>query len=105
MKRLLAVALVLGVALSAVALADETKKMDGKMNGKMSGTVTKVDDAQKMMVVKDKAGKEWTIYWNDQTKVEGGAPKEGAMVSFKAESKDGKMWATWVKSGESHHKM
>jgi Cu/Ag efflux protein CusF len=106
MKRLLAVAVVLGIAFSAVALADDTKKMDGKMDGKtMHGTVTKVDEAGKMMTVKDKSGKEWTIYWNDQTKVEGGAPKEGAMVSFKAENKDGKMWATWVKSGESHHKM
>lgn len=106
MKRLLAVALVVGVALSAVALADDAKKMDGKMDGKaMSGHVTKVDDAQKMMMVKDKSGKEWTIYWTDQTKVEGGAPKEGAMVWFKADSKDGKMWATWVKTGESHHKM
>jgi hypothetical protein len=100
MKRFLAAALVLGVALSVVALADE-HKMSGKA---MSGTVTKVDEAGKMMTVKDKAGKEWTIYWNDQTKVEGGAPKEGAMIHFKAGNKDGKMTATWVKT-EAPHKM
>jgi hypothetical protein len=56
------------------------------------------------MTVKDKAGKEWTIYWTDATKVEGGAPKEGAMVHFKAETKDGKMTASWVKT-EAPHKM
>jgi hypothetical protein len=100
MKRFLALALVLGVALSAVALAN-----DAKMGGKsMGGMVTKVDEAGKMMMVKDKAGKEWTIYWNDSTKVEGGAPKEGAMVHFKAETKDGKMMASWVKT-EAAHKM
>jgi len=102
MKRFLAAALVIGFAISAVALAG-----DHKMGGDhaMSGTITKVDNAQKMMTVKDKAGKEWTIYWNDQTKVEGDAPKEGAMVHFKAETKDGKMTASWVKTGDSGHKM
>jgi hypothetical protein len=100
MKRFLALAIVLGVALSAVALADH--KMDDKT---MSGTITKVDNAQKMMTVKDKSGKEWTIYWNDQTKIEGAAPKEGAMIWFKADTKDGKMWATWVKTGDAAHKM
>ncbi len=101
MKRFFAVALVLGLALSAVALAG-----DAKMGGKtMSGTITKVDNTEKMMMVKDKSGKEWSIYWNDGTKVEGGAPTEGAMVWFKATSKDGKMWATWVKTGEAKGKM
>jgi hypothetical protein len=104
MKRFLALALVVGVALSAVALAGDT--MDSKSHGKtMSGTISKVDNDQKMMTVKDKTGKEWTIYWNADTKVEGDAPKEGAMVWFKATSKDGKMWATWVKTGDSGHKM
>src|ERR1700736_6188998 len=52
MKRFLAIALVVGVALSAIALADDAK-MGGK---KMSGTISKVDNDQKMMVVKDKSG-------------------------------------------------
>ncbi|HTO76910.1 MAG TPA: hypothetical protein VMQ61_12615 [Thermoanaerobaculia bacterium] len=101
MKRFLAAALVIGFAISAVALADH--KMGG--DKAMSGTITKVDAAQKTMVVKDSAGKETTLYWNDQTKIDGGAPKEGAMIHYKAQSKDGKMWATWVKSGDSGHKM
>jgi hypothetical protein len=101
MKRFLAIAVVLGLALSTVALA-EHDHMGGKS---MSGTVTKVDNDQKMMVVKDSDGKESTIYWNADTKVEGAAPKEGAMVWYKATSKDGKMWATWVKTGDAQHKM
>jgi hypothetical protein len=98
MKRFLAFVLVLGVALSAVALAGDAK-MSGK---KMSGTITKVDSDQKMMTVKDSAGKEWTVYWNDTTKVEGGAPREGAAVSFSTTSRDGKMVATWLKTAEPH---
>ena len=101
MKRFLAIAIVIGVALSSIALAGDAKMGDKPL----SGTITKVDDAQKMMMVKDKSGKEWSIYWNDSTKVEGGAPKEGAMVWFKATEKDGKMWATWVKTGEAKGKM
>jgi len=101
MKRFLAAALVIGFAISAVALAGEHKMGEKSM----AGTVTKVDTAQKMMTVKDKAGKEWTIYWNDQTKMEGAAPKDGDMVHFKAATKDGKMMASWVKTGASTHKM
>jgi hypothetical protein len=102
MKRVLALSIVLAVCLGAVALAGD--KME-KKDGKMSGTITKVDNDQKMMVVKDGAGKDWTIYWNADTKVEGDAPKEGAKVWFTATEKDGKMWATWVKTGEAKHKM
>ncbi len=100
MKRFLAAALVMGFAISTVALANH-KSGDKSM----SGTITKVDAAQKTMVVKDSAGKETTLYWNDQTKIDGQAPKEGAMIHYKAQTKDGKMWATWVKSGDSSHKM
>jgi hypothetical protein len=102
MKRVLALSVVLALCLGAVALAGE--KM-GKKAGKMSGTITKVDNDQKMMIVKDKAGKESTIYWNADTKVEGNGPKEGEKVWFTATEKDGKMWATWVKSGAAKAKM
>ena len=101
MKRFLAIAIVLGVALSSIALAGDDKMGDKTM----SGSITKVDGDQKMMMVKDKSGKEWSIYWNDSTKVEGGAPKEGATVWFKAAEKDGKMWATWVKTEAAKSKM
>jgi len=101
MKRFLAIAVVLGLALSSIALAGDAKMGDKPM----TGSITKVDADQKMMMVKDKSGKEWSIYWNDSTKVEGGAPKEGATVWFKAAEKDGKMWATWVKTEAAKGKM
>ena len=93
----------LSAAPKSIAKDATVVRMD--KDGKMKGTITKVDAAQKMMTVKDKAGKEWTIYWNADTKVEGDGPKEGAKVRFKATEKDGKMWATWVKTGEAKTKM
>ena len=102
MKRVLAISVVLALCLGAVAVAEQ-HKMD--KDGRIKGTITKVDNAQKIMTVKDKAGKEWTIYWNADTKVEGDSPKEGARVKFKATEKDGKMWASWVKTGEAKAKM
>jgi hypothetical protein len=101
MKRFLVACLVVGFAFSAIALAGDHKMGDTPK----SGTIAKVDNDQKMMVVKSASGTEWTIYWNADTKIEGDAPKEGAMVSFKASEKDGKTWATWVKTGEVKPKM
>ncbi len=102
-KRFWAISVVLAVCLGSVMLAGE--KM-GAMSGKnVNGSITKVDSDMKMMIVKDESGKEVTVYWNADTKVEGAAPSEGAMVSFKAVEKDGKMWATWVKTGETKPKM
>ena len=103
MKRLPALSVVLALCLGAVVLADE--KMDKSGGKRMRGTIAAVDSDQKMMTVKSKSGKEWTIYWNDDTKVEGGAPKEGARAWFKATEKDGKMWASWIKTGEDKGKM
>lgn len=103
MKKLLASSVVLAVCLGAVALAQDAPSSDTqkseKMSGKMmSGTVTKVDSTAKMMTVKDDSGKEWTVYWNDSTKVDGGAPTEGAKVSFSTMDRDGKTWATAIKT-------
>jgi hypothetical protein len=103
MKRLPALCVVLALCLGTVMLADE--KMDKSGGKAMRGTIATVDNDQKMMTVRSKSGKEWTIYWNDDTKVEGSAPKEGAMVWFKATEKDRKMWATWIKTGEDKGKM
>jgi len=102
MKRVLALCLVLGFSVAAAVLAQDatqSQKSDQHMSGKMmSGTVTKVDSASKMMTVKDDSGKEWTVYWNDSTKVDGGAPTEGAKVSFSTMEKDGKTWATSIRT-------
>ena len=100
MKKILALSVV--AALSAVVVLAGDEKMGEKhMMGKMhEGTITKVDSAGKMMMVKDSAGKEMEVYWNDSTKVEGDEMKEGALVHWWGSEKDGKMWATRVHVGE-----
>jgi len=105
MKKVLALAAVALLCTAVVALAGDDKMGgDKKMGGKaMEGTISKVDMAGKMMMVKGADGKEATVYWNDSTKVEGGELKEGSMVHYKGAEKDGKMWATWVHVGEMKH--
>lgn len=100
MKKILALSVAAVLCIAVVALAGDDKKMGSKMDGKsMEGTISQLDMAGKMMMVKDSAGKETSVYWTDATKVEGGELKEGEMVHFKVMEKDGKMWATWVQVG------
>ena len=94
MKKILALSVV--VALCTVVMLAGDEKM-GKMN---EGTISKMDMAGKMMMVKDATGKESTVYWNDATKVSGDEMKEGALVHWMGMEKDGKMWATKVHVGE-----
>ena len=100
MKKILALSVV--AVLCAVVVLAGDKKMMGKMN---EGTISKMDLAGKMMMVKDSAGKEATVYWNDATKVSGDEMKEGALVHWAGVEKDGKMWATKVHVGEMKKKM
>jgi hypothetical protein len=96
MKRILALSVVAIFCLSVAALAGGGDKSGGK-----TATIVSVDNASKSMVVKNAEGKEWTLYWNDSTKVEGGEVKAGEMIHFKADKdKDGKAWASWIHVGE-----
>ncbi len=95
MRKILALSVV-AVLCAVVVLAGDDKKM-GKTN---EGTISKMDAAAKMMVVKDSAGKESAVYWTDKTKVAGDELKEGSLVHWKGAEKDGKVWATWVHVGE-----
>lgn len=75
----------------------------------LSGTVASVDEAGKMLTVKNKAGKETTLAWTDATKVTGGSLKAGERVSIRWIEKDGKSVATSiqiapVKTAASHKK-
>ena len=100
MKRILALSVVLALC-AVVTLAGDEKMGDKSKMGKTNeGVITKMDSAGKMMMVKDAAGKEMAIYWNDSTKVAGDEMKEGSKVHWKGAEKDGKMWATWVHVGE-----
>jgi hypothetical protein len=51
--------------------------------------------------VSDSKGTSWTIQWNDSTRILGGELKEGAAVKVGYTEGDGKMWATWIRMGES----
>jgi len=97
MKKVLTLVAVVAFLWTAVLALAGDEKMGGKS---LEGTISKVDTAGKMMIVKSADGKENTIYWNDSTKVEGGELKEGSLVHWKGTEKDGKMWATWVHVGE-----
>jgi hypothetical protein len=97
MKKILGLSVAAILCIAIVAIAGDDKKMGGKAN---EGTIAKLDMAGKMMVVKDSAGKETTVYWNDKTKTGGEEMKEGALVHWKGTEKDGRMWATWVHVGE-----
>lgn len=95
MKRVLAFCLVLAFCTASAIIAQDTSK--SQMSAKpTTGTVTKVDSSAKMMTVKDDSGKEWTVYWDDATKVSGGSPTEGATVTFVTVDRDGKTVATQI---------
>jgi hypothetical protein len=86
---------VLCLAVAAVAGGD---RMGGKTR---EARIVKVDAAARVMTVRDAAGAETSLYWNDATKVEGNV-KEGETIHYKATEKDGKMWATWFHVGDMH---
>ena len=100
MKKILALSVV--AVLCAVVVMAGGEKMMGKMN---EGTISKMDMAGKMMMVKDATGKETAVYWNDTTKVSGDEMKEGSLVHWAGTEKDGKMWATKVHVGAMKKKM
>src|SRR5437867_8750794 len=77
MKKMLALAVVAAFVIAIPALAAEHKTANKEMWAK--GTITAWDDATKTMKVKDEAGKEMSITWNANTKVQG-TGKVGEMV-------------------------
>jgi hypothetical protein len=62
------------------------------------GKITKIDADLKMMVVQGEKGDEWTLYWNESTKLKSGLTvpelRQGDSVHFDFVDKDGKMWLT-----------
>jgi hypothetical protein len=65
----------------------------------VSGTVTVWNAASKRLTLKDTAGKETTVAWNDKTMVRG-TPQVGAPVNVAyRKDKNDKMWATAIQSG------
>jgi Cu/Ag efflux protein CusF len=102
MKKGLIAALALCLALSGAAIAQDAPQSDpsqaqsSQQAKSLSGTITQVDNDQKLFVVKDDAGQLVTVYWNESTRISGGDLKEGASVSLQATDQGGKMFATSV---------
>ncbi|MDQ2980549.1 MAG: hypothetical protein M3R62_15170 [Acidobacteriota bacterium] len=87
----------LAIAQDAMNKSDDSKM--GKMKGKMmsaSGTVTKVDESGKMMMMKNSKGKEMEMHWDGSTKVTG-KMMEGSKATVQYMMMDGKMMAHSVK--------
>jgi|SRR6266850_4177526 len=100
MKKMIALAVVAAFLIAIPALAGEEKKMEkGEMWAK--GTITAWDDATKMMKVNDGSGKEMTISWNENTKVQGTA-KIGEMVKVGFKKEKDMMMATHVYVGKEN---
>ena len=113
MKKVLALAVTLGLALSAAAFAQNAtqSKPDNpnqtssppqssqdkpQEQGKaVTGTITSIDNTAKMFVIRDDSGQSVTVYWNDATRVSGDL-KEGATVSVLTSDQGGKTVATTI---------
>jgi hypothetical protein len=89
MRKVAAIMAIAVVCIAAVAVASpETKSV--------VGTITRIDNASKAMVVKDSSGTETTIYWNEGSKVDGGELREGSMVKVETRDQEGKTVATSI---------
>jgi len=100
MKKVLALAVVAAFVFAIPALAGNDKKSEhGMMWAK--GTITSMDEASKMMKVKDESGKEMSITWNEKTKMDGAA-KVGEMVKVSYKMEKESMMATHVIVGKEN---
>ena len=109
MKKVLALALTVGLGLAAAAIAQDATQSKPEQNPPaqssqdkpattakaVTGTITSIDNNQKMFIVRDDAGQTVTVYWNDATRVSGDL-KEGATVSVQTNDEGGKTMATTI---------
>lgn len=107
MKKVLALSIAIVLVLSASAFAGQepARPQDPQASEpapsseqaqSVSGTISSLDNDQKMLVLRDDSGKEITVYWNDATRVSGGDLKEGASVSLQTTDQGGKTFATSI---------
>jgi hypothetical protein len=61
--------------------------------GQTGGTISRLDPAAKLMVVRLSDSREMKIYWTDATRIEG-TLREGEKVQIHASIRDGRAWAT-----------
>jgi Cu/Ag efflux protein CusF len=101
MKKTMILAALAIFTISLAALAADKAKSSAAGEKSAAGTIAKVDTAGKSITVSDSKGTSWTFQWNDSTRILGGELKEGAAVKVGYTEGDGKMWATWIRMGES----
>jgi Cu/Ag efflux protein CusF len=92
MKKVLTLSLFVFLFAGAAAYASGHKPHEGK--------ITAIDMDQKTITVAGEHGDNWTIYWNDMTKVKNakvGDLKNGDTIHFDYKEQDGKMWATEIR--------
>jgi hypothetical protein len=87
----------LAAAAALVVLAPSV--VSAKKPTKASGVIETLNESSKELVVKDSAGQQHIIDWNDKTKLTG-TPKVGETVTvlYKKDS-DGKAWAKEITVG------
>lgn len=106
MKKILALVIAMGlVASTTFAATQQVPREKAGEQGSQSapakaksirGTVVKVDNSAKSMIVQPDSGKELTVFWNDTTSIDGGELKEGATVALETSQQDGKTFATSI---------
>jgi len=84
--------------LVAIAASGEQGQKPEKM---ISGNIARIDMASRTMTVADAKGAQWTIHWNDSTRVLGGELKQGQPVQLGYVESESKNWATWIRVGEA----
>jgi cold shock CspA family protein len=106
MKRILAVVAAAMLCLSAAswAAAQEPEKGSGDQKSKsvsaktVQGTIVKVDNDQKMLVIRDDSGTSTTVYWDSTTQMGSSDLKEGQTVSVATTERNGKTFATSIQA-------
>ncbi len=78
----------------ALASSYKTKASHG---GTARGTIASVNQTAQTFVLREAAGKEMTVSWNNATKVKGGSLKEGEQVQIRTVDKNGEHVATSIK--------
>ena len=83
-----------GLAAAAPGASSEKPKSHGHS---LSGTITRVDEATKTLVVKTAPGKETTLVRTTATRINGEALKAGDRVAVRWLEHDGKKIATSIR--------
>jgi hypothetical protein len=95
------VSMLVAFALLCIAIVTSGAGQGQKSEKMISGSIARLDTATRTLTVADAKGVQWTILWNDSTRVLGGELKPGQPVQLGYVESDSKNWATWIRVGEA----